>query len=412
VKTAIVDLPALACRGAGPAFGLLRRLRTPLLLLATLASAGVAHAADPYVINAILPLTGPTSFLGKGEQTALQVLEKMVNSQGGVQGRPIRFEFKDNQSSAQQAVQVASQLVAQGVPVIIGPSTVSECNAVAPVLRESTFMYCASPGFHPKQGSYAFTSYVEARDLVAVSLRYLRMRGWTRIAVLTSTDASGQDAVAGLKEALKESENQNVQLVAEANFNPADISVSAQVERIKSANPQALITWTTGAPTGVMLKGLVQAGVQLPTVISASNMTHAQMKQYASVLPKEVYLAATAWPEHAEVLKLAPEIEAQQKLFHASYKAAGLLTEGPPTYIWDAAVIVVDALRALGPNPSAKQIHDRIAGMKNFAGINGAYDFVKVPQRGLSETDAVVTTWDPAKLTWRVVSKPLGVPLP
>ncbi|WP_454825845.1 ABC transporter substrate-binding protein [Paraburkholderia xenovorans] len=411
MKIGIGHLPAPACRDAGLRSNLIWFLRAVLLPLAVLASAGIAHAASSYVINTILPLTGPTSFLGKGEQTALQVLEKAVNSQGGIQGRSVRFEFKDDQSSAQQAVQVASQLVAQGVPVIIGPSTVSECNAVAPILRESTFMYCASPGFHPKAGSYAFTSYVEARDLVKVSLRYLRLRGWTKIALLTTTDASGQDATAALKEALKDPENNGVQLVAEATFNPLDISVSAQVERIKAARPQALITWTTGGPTGVMLKGLEQGGVQLPTVISASNMTHAQMMQYRTFLPKEVYFAATAWPEHGDVLKLAPEVETQQQLFHAGYKAAGLATEGPPTYIWDSAVIVIDALRKLGVNANAKQIHDYVASMKDIAGINGTYDFVKVPQRGLSESDTVMTMWDPAKQAWRVVSKPVGLPI-
>jgi branched-chain amino acid transport system substrate-binding protein len=33
-----------------------------------------------------------------------------------------------------------------------------------------------------------------------------------------------------------------------------------------------------------------------------------------------------------------------------------------------------------------------------------------VPNRGLDESNVVVTRWDPAAQTWLVVSDPLGIP--
>jgi branched-chain amino acid transport system substrate-binding protein len=74
-------------------------------------------------------------------------------------------------------------------------------------------------------------------------------------------------------------------------------------------------------------------------------------------------------------------------------------------------MIVIDALRHLGPDATAQQVRDYIANLKGFAGINGVYDFPKNPQRGLDVQGAIVTLWNPAHQTWELVSKPTGVPL-
>ena len=74
-------------------------------------------------------------------------------------------------------------------------------------------------------------------------------------------------------------------------------------------------------------------------------------------------------------------------------------------------MIVIDTLRHLGPNATAQQVRDYIGGLKGFAGINGVYDFPKVPQRGIDVQAAVITLWNPTEQTWQLVSKPTGIPL-
>jgi len=78
---------------------------------------------------------------------------------------------------------------------------------------------------------------------------------------------------------------------------------------------------------------------------------------------------------------------------------------------WDPAMIVIDALRKLGPDATAVQLRDYIAQLKGFAGIDGIYDFTREAQRGLNLENAVVTLWDPGKKSWIPVSAPTGVPL-
>lgn len=383
------------------------------LLSAWLMSAGPAPAvaADPYDINVILPLTGGASFLGKSEQQSLQLGETWVNAHGGIGGRPLHLIFHDDQTSPQLAVQLTNQVLATKPAVMLGSALVAMCNAMAPLVQNGPVMYCLSPGIHPSAGSYVFTCSVGTADLGQAVVRYFRLRGWTQIAILASTDASGQDGEKGLNAALALPENKDMKVVARERFTPGDVSVSAQIENIKAAKPQAFIAWSTGAPVATIFKAVIQADLDVPLATTDGNMTYAQMTQYASFLPKQLYIPAAHWVTHGSSVKQEPGVQAAQASWDTAYKAAEVPPDVASAHPWDPLMIVVEALRKLGPNATAAQVRDYIAHVKGYQGINGVYDFEREPQRGLQVSDAVVTTWDPAKKTWVPVSEPTGIPL-
>src|SRR5690348_4461777 len=279
---------AMRCIRTGGALAVLAVLCLGML-------AGPAESAEPYQINAILPLSGGGSFLGKAEQKSLELAAALANKSGGINGRPLQFVFHDDQSSPQTAVQLATEIVAQHPPLLIGSSIVAMCNAMAPLMRNGPVQYCLSPGIHPQAGSYTFTASVSTFDLANALIRYFRMKGWTRIALMTSTDASGQDAERGLNQIIAMPENKDVTVVERAHFNPTDVSVAAQIERVKAANPQAFIAWSTGAPIATIFRAINQAGLDIPIGTTDGNMTHAQMDQYDAFLPPQLYFPAALW---------------------------------------------------------------------------------------------------------------------
>jgi branched-chain amino acid transport system substrate-binding protein len=388
-----------------------RRFATAALALALCAAFATARAADNYDINVILPQTGGASFLGKAEMHALELVQKTVNASGGIHGKQLQFKFYDDQSSPQTAVQMANQVLATKPSVMIGPAIVAMCNAVAPLVKDGPVMYCMSPGIHPPAGSYVFTSSVSTHDLENALIRYFRMKGWTRIALITSTDASGQDAERGVDEVLKLPENKDVKLVERVHFNPTDVSVAAQIERVKAAKPQAFIAWSTGAPIATVFKGIVQAGLDVPVATTDGNMTYAQMKQYAAFLPKQLYFPSAAWAAHGPGIEVPAAVQKAQDEFYAAYKAEGAAPDAAANHGWGPAMVVIDALRKLPENATAAQVREYLAKQTSYAGINGVYDFEKVPQRGLSVQNAIVTRWDAAQQRWEPVSKATGIPL-
>ena len=376
-----------------------------LVLLGTLGA-----APEPFTIDVVLPLTGGGAFLGTAEQRAIQRFEATQGKEG-IGGRPIHFVFHDDQSSPQTAVQLATQIVAAKPPVLIGSALVGMCNAMAPLMRRGPVMYCTSPGVYPAPGSFVFSSSNATRDLMATQVRFFRLKGWTRVAVITSTDASGQDALKHAHEVFAEPENAAMQLVSETTFNPGDVSASAQIQRIRGAGPQAVIAWSTGAAIGTVFKAMADAAIDVPVATTDGNMSYAAMKQYADILPRVLYIPSPAWPKSDEAGEPAA-VTAAKGAFFAAYDGTDAQPDGPSVFAWDPALLVVTALRRAGPDATAEQVRATLAALTGVAGAQGVYDFTKSPQRGLDDANVVVTLWDAAARRWAVVSQPRGAPLP
>lgn len=366
-----------------------------------------AQAAEPFTIDVVLPLTGPAAFLGSSEQVALQQAETAWAGHRTIGGRAIHFAFHDDQSSPQVAVQLATQIAAGKPPVILGSAVVAMCNAMAPLMRHGPVLYCFSPGVYPAVGGFMFSSSNATKDLVAAQVRYFRTKGLTRLAAISSTDASGQDFARNLKELLALPENKDVQLVAETTFNPTDVSAAAQLERLKGANPQALIAWSTGAAIGTVFKAVQDSALDIPVATTDGNMTHASMERYADILPKELLIPSPEWPQGAS-RDLPPGVQAAKAEFFAAFPTTK--PDAASTFAWDPALLTVTTLDKLGTAATAEQLRAALAGLKDAAGINGVYDFVAHPQRGLDDSNVVITRWNKAAGAWDVVSGPRGVP--
>ncbi|HLJ00012.1 MAG TPA: ABC transporter substrate-binding protein [Bradyrhizobium sp.] len=384
------------------------RVRIIFVAAALLCGLTIAQAADRE-INVILPLTGGGAFLGKAEHQALLQFEKAANASGGIHGQPLKFVFHDDQSSPQVAVQLANQVKATNPPVILGSALVALCNAMAPLMKDGPVLYCFSPGIHPASGGYVFSSSISTKELAAALLRYFGRKGWKKIALITSTDASGQDAYKNFKSLVGAEGHTDVELVAEAQLNPADVSAAAQIQRLKGANPDVLVAWSTGGPIGTVFKAIHDAGVEVPVATTNGNQTYAQMAQYAAFLPKELYIPAADFLKSARPVQVNAASAAKEAFFQA-FEGTDIKPDGPSTYAWDPALLVVEALRHLKADASAEDLRAYLLGLKGVAGINGFYDFKAVPNRGLDESNVVVTRWDAAAQTWTVVSDPLGIP--
>jgi branched-chain amino acid transport system substrate-binding protein len=377
-----------------------------------LIGAQAARAADDYTINVIVPLTGGAAFVGGGQKDTLEALAAVVNKDGGLQGRNLAFSYHDDQSLPQVAVQLTTAALESKPAVVMGSSIVAMCLAMAPLMANGPVHYCLSPAIHPQPGSYTFSASADSVDQVAAVMRYFRMKGWTKIAALQTTDASGQDGDKAIDAVLAYPENKGVmQKVAFEHFNPSDISVAAQIEKIKASGAQALIAWVTGAPAATVFKGMIQAGLDIPVAPTSGNQTFASMEQWASFLPKQLILASALFPEHDGVLTLDPRMEKAQHEMYAILKARNLKADNMVATSWDAGLIVAAALRKIGPNATAQQLKDYIANLTDFAGVDGIYDFKKYPQRGLGPQSSTVTTYDAQKKAWTWLSKPGGEPL-
>jgi branched-chain amino acid transport system substrate-binding protein len=245
-------------------------------------------------------------------------------------------------------------------------------------------------------------------DLLRASFRYLSARGARKFAILNGTDATGQDADKAIDAIVKSGDYPGISIVATEHFNLTDISVAAQLSRIKASGAQAVIAWTTGTAFGTVLHAATDLGLDLPIVTSTGNLIYTQMKSYAAFTPPQVLFPGDP--------AVAPDSQTNRGVSRAvaTYtnllKTVGARPDQGHALAYDAALLIVGAIRKLGFDATPEQLRAELASTRNWDGIFGRYDFRAAPQRGLTRDTVVMVRWDPGKDSWTAVSKPGGLP--
>ena len=174
-------------------------------------------------------------------------MELLVNSTGGIQGHPLKIVTADTQTNGQVDVQLVNGLLAKHAQAFIDGAPSTACLASIPLVEKNGPVdYCLSPAVHPQPGGYVFTVNGSTLDLTTVDIRYFRERGWKRLAVLTSTDSSGQDYDRVIPTVLSLPQNHDMHVAVAQHFNNSDISVAAQIARIKNSDAPILDQYNLG----------------------------------------------------------------------------------------------------------------------------------------------------------------------
>jgi len=377
---------------------------------------GAADQSE-YDIPVILSMTGSYAFSGHADADGLKIFENYMNAHGGIRGQKLHFVVYDDQSSPATDVSLASQIIAQHPAVVLGSDGGSLCNAMMSLFKDGPVLYCLVPTFYPAKGSFVFAATVALDPFIAGMIRYLRLRGFDRIAVISPTDGSGQANDISIGHVLALPENKNMRVVAYEHFNNTDLSVTAQATHIKSSDAQAVIVLAAGTSFGTVLRGFNDVGVSIPVETSPANLHADQLAQYLPFYPKELVIPGLAYMIPANAPKALGPTPAMKKsideLFDAYKMANAQPDPAAASAVWDPVNIVVDGLRKFGSGATAQQLRDYLLSIHgNYSGIWGAYDFSSGDQHGLSDLGVVLTEWDPKSGKFIGVSGLRGTPLP
>jgi branched-chain amino acid transport system substrate-binding protein len=378
-------------------------------LVVTIAAVMLTHsgmaatAAEPLDVPAILPITGPAAFRGKEFQDTLKLLETTVNKTGGIKGRTIHFVFQDDQSSPQVAVQLTNVAIATKPLLILNGGPLAMCAAAASLVKDGPLMYCLSSSMPAVAGSFTFSVMSSSRDCLIAGMNYFKARGFKKIGILNATDATGGDADTILADIIKLPEYAGMSYAGYEHFNLPDLSVAAQISRIKAAGAQAIIAYTTGTQVATVLHGLVDAGLDVPVFTSNGNMSVAQLDGYKSFMPKE--LLFPGYP--ALAVDPVGDAGVAQKIaeFRDDMKGGNMTADLLHAIPWDPGFLIVEALKGAPASATPAQLRDALSSVTNWPGALGRYDFKVIPNRGLGLRALVVSKWDPARSTWVVASK-------
>jgi branched-chain amino acid transport system substrate-binding protein len=224
---------------------------TAIILIA--ASVGSAFAQKKYdtgvtdteiKIGNIMPYSGPASAYGIIGKT-MSAYFRMINDNGGINGRKINFISYDDSYSPPKAVEQARKLVERDAVLLIFGSLGTPSNAaiqkymntmrVPQLLVVTGASRFGDPEHFPWTIGWQPTYRGEARIYAAYIMEH---HPNARIGPLYQDDDLGKDYVLGLKDGLGDKFDKMV--IASASYEVGMPTVDSEVVAIKTANPDIL----------------------------------------------------------------------------------------------------------------------------------------------------------------------------
>ena len=247
------------------------------LVLAALSVAPNTNAAD-VKLGTILPLSGPTGPNGQNVLNGVQLAVENINAQGGVLGRKITVDSKDDESTPAVGVSRANELVSDNVDVVIGGWSSTVALATQPVLAragvlditpvaksDAVLAGSANPLAIRINSSNALDGAIVARYLVD----NLHVK---RIAFMTQNDSYGMGAQKVIEDEIQKlGKPVEVILTEKAPFKQTDFRAS--LANIKSANPDAVVVINSAVSAGMpaLVQQYEEAGIKAPLVASVGS---------------------------------------------------------------------------------------------------------------------------------------------
>jgi branched-chain amino acid transport system substrate-binding protein len=224
--------------------------RTLLLLLIVVAVPTALAAATPGVtattitIGGTVPITGPAALFGSVGRGA-DAYFKYINAHGGVNGRKIKYLYRDDAYDPSKTVQLTRELV-ENDKVFAVFSTIGTDNTIAttdylnaakvPQLFAGTGTARVGDAYktHPWTMGYLPSFRAEG----AIYGRAIAQQVGAKVAVLYEASDFGKDLTAGLKKGLG---TKTSAVVAEQAYQPTDTSIDSQMSTLHASGANVLV---------------------------------------------------------------------------------------------------------------------------------------------------------------------------
>ena len=347
-------------------------------------------AAEPYKIGAVFSITGVGSFLGEPEKKTAEMIRDEVNKQGGINGHPLELIVMDDESETPKCVLAVKKLIkTEDVPVIIGPTRSGESIAAANTAEEAQvpLISCATSykiitSADGKTRKWVFKVAPSDAHVVGKMFDYMKAHGIQKIAIMT--DSSGYGASAR-EEFLRLAPESGITIVADERFDPQDTDISAQMTKIRSMQPQAVVNWSVGPTQVLAIKSWRDLGMDSIPLFQSHGFGNLKNLELAGKAAEGVLLPLA----RVNVGSLLPDDQPQKKVILEYTKAYEERYKEPVSsfggHAWDSMNLAISALRAVGPDRA--KIRDYIEKTQNFVGMHGIFHFSPQDHNGLSKDD-------------------------
>jgi len=336
-----------------------KKLLVFLILVIFMFSLTVA-SAKTIKIGGVACLTGAAATYGASTQNACILAFQAANDKGGVniggEQYLIRYIFEDDQGSPEAAANAFRKLIDQDEVIAILGSVMSSCTLAGAPIAQDAGIPTISPTSTAVQvtrtGDYIFRSCFLDPFQGAVVATFSTNDLKAKTAAVIFDNAN--DYTKGLAEAFRESfEKLGGKVVAYESFTDESKTVdfSAQLTKIKSANPDVIFLDAYYSAAALMAKQARGLGITVPFV-GADGWDSAEFTKLGGEAIEGGHFCNHYSPEDPR-----PIVQNFVKKYAETY---GATPDALATLAYDAALILLDSLERAGSTDGAA-IRDAIS---------------------------------------------------
>lgn len=380
-------------------FGKLRVAAASLMMLSAMSASADIN------VGVILSLTGPGASLGIPEEKMIQLWP------GELGGQKVKFIYLNDNSDTSTAAKNAMRLITEDkVDLIIGSSLTPTSLAVVEVAGAEKVPVISLAGggaiVLPQEGVRKWAFKLSPTETISTNrvLDHMVKDKLKTIATIGIATSYGDgflktiDALAPTK---------GIKLVASEKYNATDQSVTSQVLKVMSANPDAVYILSAGTPGALPHIELVQRGYkgriyQTQGVANSDFLRVGGKALDGSFITVAPVLVGEQLPDSSPIKKVAVDF------LKKSDAAVGVQNRSLfGATAWDALLIsdqaVRNALKSAKPGtPEFRTaIRDAIEQLKGFVGTEGVYTMSPQDHNGVDERSQVMVKIENGKWVYQ-----------
>ncbi|WP_427914426.1 ABC transporter substrate-binding protein [Ramlibacter sp. MMS24-I3-19] len=332
--------------------------------------AGAFAQSKEIKLGQTMPYSGPASAYGTIGKVQ-QAWFKMVNEQGGINGRMINLLSMDDGYSPPKAVEQVRKLVEQEEVVALFQTLGTPSNSAihkyvnakkVPHLFVATG---ATKWNDPKNYPYTFGFNLSYQTEGEIYARYiLKEKPNAKIAILYQNDDYGKDVLTGVKRVL--AGDKAKMIVAEQTYEVTDPTVDSQILTLKASGADTFINITTPKFAAQSIRKVADAGWKPLHFINnvgasvGSVLTPAGLDKSVGLITVQYYKDANdpQWKDDPAML--------QWRGFMGKYYRDGNVADASNIYGVIAAELMVQVLKQCGNDISRENIRKQAENIKNF----------------------------------------------
>ena len=309
-------------------------------------------------IGSVHPLTGSMAYEGQAIVNAQQIAVDRVNSEGGINGKPLELVESDSLGTSSGAANAALKLTNSGVAALTGTYTSSSAQVVSRTAEKAGIPLVVTVASSDNLLSNGYRYTFRIQPSVSVFSRnfleyfdYFKTDGMETVALIYENSNYGTGIAEYIAEHIEEI---GLEVVGMISYPATAATLSAEVTRLEAMNPDLLVPIGYYADQTLLMKEILERDIHFGRIVGCANGAFSDVKFL------ETY--GTQVDGIYDInYRYNPNSEETQYMLEAYREAYGEEIPVHAVYGYQSIMVLADAMKRCDDPEDPGQLRDALA---------------------------------------------------